>query len=74
MVHYRCRHCDKDLGVITENVEAEMLGFHHLTDAERVDMITYQEDGMILVKVICEDCHEALMRNPSMYEVDHLIQ
>lgn len=73
-IHYKCRHCQTELGAIDQQVSADMLGFDHLTSAERTDMVTYKENGDIHVNVICEDCHEALIRNPKFYELDQLIQ
>jgi hypothetical protein len=56
------------------SVHSEQLGFHQLNDAERVDMISYQENGDIQVKSICEDCQEALERNPNFHENQTFIQ
>ncbi len=73
-IHYKCRHCHTDLGAIKQQVDAEMLGFTQLTSEERADMLTYETNGDVSVAVICEDCHEALLRNPDFYELDQIIQ
>ncbi|WP_285874652.1 anti-sigma-F factor Fin family protein [Halalkalibacter oceani] len=73
-IHYKCRHCQVELGAIDEELRAEALGFDSLTSTERTDMLTYEPNGDIHVNVICEDCHEALMRNPGLHELDRMIQ
>lgn len=74
-VHYYCRHCSTRMGTIEEtSIHAEQLGIHTLTDEERNDMVSYESDGDIYIKAICEDCHEAFVRNPQLHQYDHLIQ
>jgi len=73
-IHYQCRHCKTKLGEIDQQVESNALGFDQLSSSERTDMVTYASNGDIHVEAICEDCHEALMRNPDLYELDHVIQ
>ncbi len=73
-IHYKCRHCGTYMGQLTGNVDAYSLGFHHLNEKERLDVLSYQENGDIQVSVICEDCHESLLRNPDLYELDYFIQ
>ncbi|OIJ14462.1 peptide ABC transporter permease [Anaerobacillus arseniciselenatis] len=74
-IHYRCRHCGFDVGKIEEhNLNSEQLGFHQLDSNERTEMIEYDDDGHMHVKTICEDCHEALDRNPQFHENQTFIQ
>ncbi|WLR50908.1 anti-sigma-F factor Fin family protein [Bacillus tianshenii] len=74
-IRYYCRHCGYKVGEISDlTASAERLGFHHLTDQERLDMLTYQANGDIDVKTICEDCHEALHRNPDFHQLRTFIQ
>lgn len=73
-IHYQCRHCKTKLGEIKHQVDSGSLGFDQLTSEERTDMVTYHSSGDIQVDAICEDCHEALMRNPNLYELDNVIQ
>lgn len=59
-LHYYCRHCGVKVGSLDESaVQSEALGFHHLTNEERNDMISYRENGDLHVQTICEDCQEA---------------
>lgn len=73
-VHYYCRHCQTGMGTIEESgLHASELGIHKLTEEERQEMVTYQNNGDIHIRAICEDCHEALSRNPDLHQYDHLI-
>lgn len=74
-LHYNCRHCGVKVGSIDSlSLHSESLGFHLLTDQERQQMISYNQDGDILVKTICEDCQEALDRNPELHQYETFIQ
>lgn len=74
MVHYYCRHCSAHIGSLNEtSIHSEQLGLHKLTDEERKEMVSYGVDGDLNIKAICEDCHEALARNPDLHQYDYLI-
>ncbi|WP_227939126.1 anti-sigma-F factor Fin family protein [Alkalihalobacillus deserti] len=73
-IHYQCRHCKVKLGEIEQQINSDTLGFNQLTSQERTDMVKYHSSGDIHVDTICEDCHEALLRNPDLYELDNVIQ
>ncbi|WP_339149921.1 MULTISPECIES: anti-sigma-F factor Fin family protein [unclassified Sutcliffiella] len=74
-IHYHCRHCGYKVGTIdSKSVFTEELGFHQLSDTERHEMITYQQNGDVHVKTICEDCQEALDRNPDWHDQERFIQ
>ncbi|MTH55250.1 DUF2757 family protein [Bacillus mangrovi] len=73
--HYYCRHCGTKVGTLDqESIRSGDLGFHHLTSEERQEMIRYAANGDIEVVTICEDCQEALDRNPAFHQVDKFIQ
>lgn len=42
------------------------LGFHSLTPEERSDIISYEINGSITVKVVCDYCKEALDTHPEL--------
>lgn len=73
-LHYYCRHCGVKIGSIEKSVFCVDLGFHHLTNEERKEMIEYLPNGDIHVKSICEDCQEALERNPDFHQYENFIQ
>lgn len=73
-IHYHCRYCGTNLGKIDQtSLNSEQLGFHTLTNEERDEMIQYDSSGDVLVKCICEDCHETFSKNPIHYENDYII-
>ncbi|MDQ0196038.1 anti-sigma-F factor Fin family protein [Paenibacillus wynnii] len=66
-INYVCRHCRTFLGSINKNDATEMqLGLHSLTPAERRDIIAYDSEGEITVKVTCDYCKEAFENNPEL--------
>ncbi|RJS55245.1 peptide ABC transporter permease [Bacillus subtilis] len=74
-LHYYCRHCGVKVGSLESSmVSTDSLGFQHLTNEERNDMISYKENGDVQVLTICEDCQEALDRNPNYHEYHTFIQ
>jgi len=74
-LHYHCRHCGVKVGSIDNiSVTSEQLGFDHLNNEERQEMITYQQNGDIHIKIICEDCQDALNRNPDLHQYERFIQ
>jgi hypothetical protein len=74
-IYYNCRHCSANIGVLKEqNFRTDQLGFHALTSEERLEMIHMDHSGNTVVKIICEDCQEALERNPIYHELDRFIQ
>ncbi|MBM7606566.1 anti-sigma-F factor Fin family protein [Metabacillus litoralis] len=74
-LHYHCRHCGVKVGSLDNSlISSEQLGFTALTNAERQEMITYQQNGDIHIKTICEDCQDALNRNPDLHQYESFIQ
>jgi hypothetical protein len=73
-IHYHCRHCGTQIGSIEQSyIQSETLGLHKLTNEERQEMVAYDESGNMLISAICEDCQEALERNPDFHQYDFLI-
>lgn len=74
-LHYHCRHCSVKVGSIDNiSVSSQQLGFDLLSNDERQEMITYQQNGDIEIKTICEDCQDALNRNPDLHQFESFIQ
>lgn len=74
-ITYRCRHCGTQIGQLKEEIyHSQGLGFDHLTADERQEMIHYDENGDVLVQTVCEDCQEALERNPEYHGLTSFIQ
>jgi hypothetical protein len=74
-LHYYCRHCGTKVGSLDKlSLHSESLGLHQLTDDERREMVSYESSGDIHIKTICEDCQEALERNPDYHQYESFIQ
>lgn len=72
---YQCRHCGQVVGEIDQQmVDDSMLGLDKLSVADKQNMINYQENGEIQIKIICENCEASLRTNPSYHELDFFIQ
>lgn len=66
-VKYVCRHCHTQIGhILRDDLNEFQLGFHFLTPEERSDIISYNPNGEVLVKVVCEFCKEALDAHPEL--------
>jgi hypothetical protein len=63
------------MGTIEEKeISESRLGFHFLTPEERSDIIAYNSNGDITVKVVCDYCREALEANPELLLVVNPLQ
>ncbi|MCF6411919.1 anti-sigma-F factor Fin family protein [Pseudalkalibacillus salsuginis] len=74
-IYYSCKHCGVHIGKLdVASVDSTSLGFDQLSDQERVEYISYGDQGDVRVKSICEDCYEMLRRNPDLHALDTFIQ
>lgn len=74
-VNYVCRHCKTPLGTLSGQAAAEAwTGFHFLTPEERSDIIAYNQNGDVTVKVVCDYCSEAIEANPELLLVSNPLQ
>ncbi|ANS76380.1 hypothetical protein AWM70_18865 [Paenibacillus yonginensis] len=74
-VHYVCRHCKTSIGRIDSPFVSEgQLGFTALTPEERRDIIAYDSNGDITVRVTCDYCAEAMTMNPELLLVASPLQ
>ena len=75
MFKYVCRHCRTAIGELSGGQTNELqLGFDFLTPAERSDIISYNPNGDVVVKVVCDYCREALEANPELSLVGNPLQ
>ena len=66
-ITYVCRHCRAFQGRIDSNhVSEARLGFDSLTPEERKDIIAYDFNGEVMVRVTCDHCREALEAHPEL--------
>lgn len=74
-VKYVCRHCSAPMGEINHSqVNEYQLGFHFLTPEERSDIITYNSNGGVVVKLTCDYCRKALDEHPELSLVVNPLQ
>jgi hypothetical protein len=74
-ITYLCRHCNTVVGRLEESqVTEQQLGFTSLTPDERRDIIAYDSNGDINVKVICEYCSEAIRNHPELALISNPLQ
>jgi len=60
--------------ISSEDVTEAQLGFHSLTPEERNDIITYNSNGDVTVKLVCDYCREALESHPELSLVSSPLQ
>ncbi|MGN7457935.1 anti-sigma-F factor Fin [Paenibacillus pasadenensis] len=75
-IHYECRHCRTPLGTISSlhGIPENRLGLHFLTLEERSDIIAYNPQGDMVVKLVCDYCSEAALRHPELLLVSSPLQ
>ncbi|MBP1907356.1 anti-sigma-F factor Fin family protein [Paenibacillus turicensis] len=74
-ITYLCRHCNTIVGRLEDSqVTEQQLGFTSLTPDERRDIIAYDSNGDINVKVTCEYCSEALRNHPELALISNPLQ
>ncbi|MBU9721996.1 MULTISPECIES: anti-sigma-F factor Fin family protein [Bacillaceae] len=67
-IHYYCKHCRNSVGKISDyEADDHQLGFNQLSEEERQEMIEYDSQGHLQVKVICEECENTLRDNPDYH-------
>lgn len=72
---YKCRHCGQEIGKLDQQmVDVSMLGLDELSPDDQRDMISYEANGDVQIKVICESCEDSLGSHPQYHELDYFIQ
>ncbi|RHW31808.1 DUF2757 family protein [Neobacillus notoginsengisoli] len=73
-IRYICRHCGTRIGSIDMlSADSVMMGLNLLSGEDRASMVSYEQNGDIQIKSICEDCQESLEKNPNLHQYDYLI-
>ena len=66
-IQYKCGYCGTEIGRIEHmQADAQKLGFDALTPEERKSIITYNQEGDMIVTISCDYCSEALSYNPEL--------
>lgn len=67
LVSYCCRYCSAPMGRLEGGaLDEARLGFDFLTPEEHADIITYDSNGNVAVRLVCDYCREALDANPEL--------
>lgn len=74
MVHYYCRHCEIELGMLPLKLAEESLSFIMKLDEEDGGFITHEKDGTFTVHAICEQCEQTLLQSPHYYTLEKWLQ
>lgn len=75
MIKYICKYCGEHLGAIDDTaITREQLGLDSLTLDERQSIITYESNGDIVAKIICEYCQEAIEKTPELSLISNPLQ
>ncbi|MCE7791256.1 anti-sigma-F factor Fin family protein [Salipaludibacillus sp. CUR1] len=72
--HYYCRHCRQKIGDLDVDIDRRQLGLEQLTEQDEQEMIEYDKQGNVYIRIICEECEQALAKFPDYHEQDTFIQ
>lgn len=76
MIHYHCRHCKTEVGSLPFESAKEALQLIQEMDDREGDerFLTYQKDGKLVVRCICEQCEQTLQQYPDYYALKKWLQ
>lgn len=73
-IHYYCRHCHGNVGKLSKwEADLDQLGLNDLSSEERKEMMSYDSQGNIHVKIICEECENTLRENPDYHAYESFL-
>ena len=74
-IHYTCRHCETEIGTLPfESVKETILQLQKMDEGEEERFLTYEQDGELTVRCICEQCEQSLRRFPDYYTLNKWLQ
>lgn len=74
-IHYKCRHCNTEVGSLPfESARETVLLLQKMDEAEEERFLTYEKDGALTVRCICEQCEQSLQRFPDYYTLKKWLQ
>ncbi|CAM3255337.1 anti-sigma-F factor Fin [Filibacter tadaridae] len=74
-IRYTCRHCEVEMGKIPfESVKETVLLLQKIDTGEEERFLTYEKDGALTVRSICEQCEQSLQRFPDYYTLNKWLQ
>lgn len=72
-IKMKCRHCGKSMGEVDEHPRIFDLLSDQLSVEDSRHMIKEDQDGELMLQLVCETCEETLTHNPSLLENDNFI-
>lgn len=74
-IHYRCRHCEMEIGEIPlDSVDDVMSRLQLHTNEDTGNYMSVDQDGSTTISCICEECQRSLSRNPEYYALQKWLQ
>ncbi|HJF32873.1 MAG TPA: anti-sigma-F factor Fin family protein [Sporosarcina psychrophila] len=74
-IRYTCRHCETEIGILPfESVKETVLLLQQIDEGEAEQFLTYEKDGALTVRCICEQCEQSLQRFPDYYTLNKWLQ
>jgi len=74
-IRYKCRHCETEIGTLPfESAKETILQLQKMDEGEEERYLTYEQDGELTVRCICEQCEQSLQRFPDYYTLNKWLQ
>nr|WP_289038351.1 anti-sigma-F factor Fin [uncultured Allobacillus sp.] len=68
-----CRHCGESMGELKEHPRVLDLLNQELSAEESNHMMKENQQGDLMLRLVCETCEDTLTHNPSLFENDNFI-
>ncbi|MBU6080129.1 MULTISPECIES: anti-sigma-F factor Fin [Allobacillus] len=72
-IQMTCRHCGESMGELKEHPRVFDLLNQELSTEESNHMMKENQQGDLMLQLVCETCEETLTQNPGLFENDNFI-
>ncbi|KXH86823.1 anti-sigma-F factor Fin [Sporosarcina sp. HYO08] len=74
-IRYTCRHCDTEIGSLPfESAKELIVEIQQLDEGKGERFLTFENDGEVTVRCICEQCEQSLRTFPDYYTLAKWLQ
>ncbi|MBE1556180.1 anti-sigma-F factor Fin [Sporosarcina limicola] len=74
-IRYTCRHCETEIGTLPfESAKETVLQLQKMDEGKEERFLTYDRDGALMVRCICEQCEQSLRSFPDYYTLNKWLQ
>ncbi|MHA6260521.1 anti-sigma-F factor Fin [Sporosarcina sp. CAU 1771] len=74
-IRYTCKHCEIEIGSLPfESAKDTVQLLQKMDETEEERFLTYEKDGALTVRCICEQCEQSLLTFPDYYTLRKWIQ